>query len=84
MPAREMTPDEISQVAEVAFRIATAMRDELRRQPLHVDQMRAALATATSMVVSYANMQDYLEELAVCADAKYAAETADRGTHGIQ
>ena len=75
MPAREMTPDEVSEVAEVAFRIATAMRDELVRQPLHADQMRAALAVATSMVVSYGNMQDYLDELAACADAKQAAET---------
>ncbi len=76
---RRMTDAEISECNEVGLRIAAAMRDELQRQPLHVDQMQSALAIATTLVVSYGTMQRYLETLAACADAKEHVRAIDAG-----
>jgi hypothetical protein len=74
---RRMTEAEIAQCNDAALRIATAMRDELQRQPLHIDQMQSALAIATTLVVSYGSMQRYLETLAACADAKERVRAID-------
>lgn len=77
---RVMTEKEISQCNDVGLRIAEAMRRELTSQPMHTDQMHAAISIATTLVVSYGSMQTYLETLAACADAKAAAQAKEGDT----
>lgn len=79
MDARRMTAAEVAETADAAIHIATAVREALTTRPLHVDQMRSALAIATTMIVAYANMQAYLDELATCADAKEHARAVEAG-----
>ena len=74
---RVMSEAEISQCNDVGIRIAEAMRRELTAQSLHRDQMHSALAIATSLVVSFGSMQQYLETLAACACAKEEATSTE-------
>ena len=72
-----MTPDKTT---ELALKIRQAIGDIFEMSgPLSHGEMSNSLAMAMSLIVSYASMQPFLENLAACADAKEHIRAIEAG-----